>query len=260
MPRVHLKDNGDPAPCFAAPGECPKGENSPHFDTVEEALRHHARENDLLPTVRKPTTPAPCREQPRDAGAPGTPSHIFSRALSPTGEYRLLCARDDSRVAWDDEAGEYREAPSLPTEIPGYTFLSSGMERNVYFAPTGSTVYKLPNDYESYGEASYGKAQEIQAMARGEKQERAYNAVRESLEGSSSMRYAETSFHAMEDASGHRVPLIEQEYLSPEEYEEVDLSREELAALAKPHGMRDVHPDNVRRSRATGTLVFFDCL
>lgn len=265
MPRIHLKDNGDPAPCFAAPGECPKGENSPHFDTMEEALRHHAQEHALLPSVSKngkgdARGNTAADEKNSGAFILGSPEHVLSLALSPTGEYRLLAAEDPSRVSWDEEVGEYRDTPSTPTELEGYTFISSGMERNVYLSPDGNFVYKLPNDYEQYDDNIYGKAGEISQMAKMVSQEQSYKAVRASLRGNTALRYAETSYHAPRDAKGLSVPIIQQEYLSPEEYEDTGLSREELQELAKPHGMRDVHRHNVLRHRATGTLVFFDCL
>src|SRR5699024_5111115 len=40
MPKFHITDNGEPAPCNAQPGNCPKGEDQPHFDSEEEAQNH----------------------------------------------------------------------------------------------------------------------------------------------------------------------------------------------------------------------------
>lgn len=37
----HIKDNGDPAECGAEPGNCPKGADTPHYDSYEEAVISH---------------------------------------------------------------------------------------------------------------------------------------------------------------------------------------------------------------------------
>lgn len=37
MAKFHLKDNGDPGPCLAQPGHCPKASDAEHFSSREEA-------------------------------------------------------------------------------------------------------------------------------------------------------------------------------------------------------------------------------
>lgn len=37
----HIKDSGEPGACDAEPGNCPKGEGTPHYDSYEEAVMHH---------------------------------------------------------------------------------------------------------------------------------------------------------------------------------------------------------------------------
>lgn len=58
MSRYHIKDNGEPGVCNAAPGKCPKGDSAEHFDNKEEALHYSLEklkeDNETFATLKSP--------------------------------------------------------------------------------------------------------------------------------------------------------------------------------------------------------------
>lgn len=45
MSKYHVKDNGEPAPCHADKGRCPRGGSDSHFKTPEEARENYEKQN-----------------------------------------------------------------------------------------------------------------------------------------------------------------------------------------------------------------------
>jgi|SRR5699024_162156 len=51
--RYHISDNGEPAICHATVKPCPKGQDSPHFDSKEDAQNYVESQNTTLTSVTK---------------------------------------------------------------------------------------------------------------------------------------------------------------------------------------------------------------
>lgn len=55
MTKFHIKENGNPGPCKAQEGNCPFGQDAPHFSTAEDARTHYEHLNTALATAAQKT-------------------------------------------------------------------------------------------------------------------------------------------------------------------------------------------------------------
>lgn len=184
-----------------------------------------------------------------------TAASLVSFYLDEDGSFDPPSTYDD--WVWSDELEDYyaverAEAP------PGFRFVGAGAEANAYVHEATNTVYKVPNA-EGVGSAWSQDASDLQrdVMLLSQK---AYALLDNKVLEEKNIEYAETQFLDVQDASGVKVPMTVQPYLSPEEYEPIDLPREQIDELERSQPLYDMRDANMVRNKATGRIVMFDCL
>lgn len=238
--------SGEVSPCRARKS-CPFGDLvEEHYASPGEARKAYEgrQRGHLLP-------PPPTREASQAEEA----AHLLQGLQNEEGNFVRPPASPADVWKFDEDAGEYVRVKGKSPSVANFTFINSGISRNVY--RRGAWVYKVPNDFR--GDNSYHGGDEVSLLAAQSMEVRAYESLDHEVLRKAGVTYLPTTFLQVEDGKGHRVPMEVQPYLDPEEYELHELPGKVQAAL-QGQPLWDLHKHNVWKHRESGEVILLDCL